>query len=58
MSGLHIYLINSKNTCFESHITKEKFIENRIIYLILKIIPNIEACRRSQYRIEHKSKDA
>ena len=52
MSGLQIYLINSKNIYFESHITKAKFIQNRIIYLILTIIPNIEAYRRSQYRIE------
>ena len=58
---LHIYLtylINSKNTYFESHITKAKFIQNIIIYLILTIIPNIEAYQRSQYQIEHKSKDA
>ena len=52
VSGLQIYLINSKNIYFESHITKAKFIQNRIIYLILKIIPNIEAYQRSQYRIE------
>ena len=50
MSGLtHIYLINSKNTNFESHITKTKFIQNRIIFLILTIIPNIDTYRISQY---------
>ena len=53
-----IYLINSKNTYFESHITKAKFIQNIIIYLILTIIPNTEAYQISQYQIEHKSKDA
>ena len=58
MSGLQIYLINSKNIYFESHITKAKFLQNIIIYLILKIIPNIEVYQRSQYQIKHKSKDA
>ena len=50
VSGLtHIYLINSKNTNFDSHITKTKFIQNRIIFLILTIIPNIDTYRISQY---------
>ena len=53
-----IYLINSKNAYFESHITKANFLQNIIIYLILTIIPNKEAYQRSQYRIEHKSKNA
>ena len=51
-----IYLINSKNTYFESHIAKAKFIQNIIIYLILIIIPNTKAYQRSQYHIEHKSR--
>ena len=56
----HIFDISDqfKNTYFELHITKEKFILNIIIYLILTIIPNTKAYQRSQYRIEHKSKDA
>ena len=41
-----------KNTYFESHITKAQFIQNIIIYLVLRIIPNTEAYRRSQYQIE------
>ena len=50
VSGLtHIYLINSKNINFDSHITKIKFIQNRIIFLILTIIPNIDTYRISQY---------
>ena len=47
-----------KNTYFESPITKAKFLQNIIIYMILTIIPNTKAYQRSQYRIEHKSKDA
>ena len=47
-----------KNTYFESPITKAKFLQNIIIYMILTIIPNTKAYQRSQHRIEHKSKDA
>ena len=50
----HTHISNQfkKKSYFESHITKAKFIQNRIIYLILTIIPNTEAYQRSQYQIE------
>ena len=53
-----IYLINSK-TLILSHISQGKIYTKHINFLsINNFISNTEAYQRSQYRIEHKSKDA